>query len=135
MLRPASVIASVAALMIAVTFTTVPPAQAAGSAPDKKACDNKENPPTDPVTRGGCIAIDRTKGNCPACHLIAGAVSGNVAPPLLVMQQRFPDKARVRAQLEDPSKFNPKTVMPPFGRHQILTPQEISDVVEFVMSL
>jgi L-cysteine S-thiosulfotransferase len=135
MLRPVSFIVSVVAVAVAVTFAVIPAAKAAGTAPDKRVCADKENPPGDPVTRGGCVAVDRTKGNCPACHLIAGAVSGNVAPPLLTMPQRFPDKARVRAQVEDASKFNPKTVMPPFGRHQILTPQEISDVVEFVMSL
>jgi sulfur-oxidizing protein SoxX len=109
---------------------------AAGRVPDPKVCSNKANPPTDPVTQGGCLVLERKKGNCLSCHMMAGAAAyGDVAPPLVTMRQRFPDKARVRAQIQDPSKFNPNSVMPPFGRNGILTPKEIDEVVEFVMTL
>jgi sulfur-oxidizing protein SoxX len=109
---------------------------AAGQTPDPKVCADKDNPPTDAVTKGGCLVLERKKGNCTSCHMVAGAAAyGNVAPPLVMMQQRFPDKSRVRAQIQDASKFNPNTVMPPFGRNEILTPKEIDEVLAFVMTL
>ncbi|HYA37004.1 MAG TPA: sulfur oxidation c-type cytochrome SoxX [Candidatus Methylomirabilis sp.] len=110
-------------------------AHAGGGAPDPAVCENKANPPKDAVTQGGCIAITRTKGNCMACHEIAGTTYGNIAPALVNVAQRWPDKAKLRAQIYDASKANPNTVMPPFGRHQILTPDEIDKVVDFVLTL
>ena len=112
-----------------------PAAQAQGKAPTDAVCKDKENPPKDAVTQGGCVVINRTKGNCMACHLIAGIPSGNVAPPLVSMKQRFPDKAKLRNQIWDARKFNPHTVMSPFGAHKILSDDEIDKVVEFVLSL
>jgi len=117
------------------TLMTIPAASAAGQAPDPNVCEDKANPPKDAVTQGGCIVIERRKGNCMACHLVAGVSSGNVAPPLVSMAQRFPDKNKLRDQISDASKFNPNTVMPPFGRHQILSKDEIDKVVEFILSL
>jgi sulfur-oxidizing protein SoxX len=51
------------------------------------------------------------------------------------MKARFPDKAVLRAQIWDSTKNNPNTMMPPFGRHEILTEAEIDKVVEFIYSL
>jgi sulfur-oxidizing protein SoxX len=51
------------------------------------------------------------------------------------MQARFPDKARLRAQIWDPTISNPNSIMPPFGLHGILSEDEIDKVVEFVHSL
>ncbi len=117
------------------TFLMASSAHAGGAAPDPKVCNDKANPPKDAVTQGGCIAIDRIKGNCMACHEIAGTTYGNIAPALVNMAQRWPDKAKLREQIYDASKANPNTVMPPFGRNQILTPDEIDKVVDFVLSL
>ena len=117
------------------TLMTIPAASAAGQAPDPSVCTDKENPPKDVVTQGGCIVTERTKGNCMGCHLIAGVSSGNVAPPLVSMAQRFPDKNKLRDLISDATKVNPNTVMPPFGRHQILSKDEIDKVVEFILSL
>ena len=117
------------------TLMTIPAANAAGQAPDSDVCEDKANPPKDVVTQGGCLVIERKKGNCVACHAIAGATAGNVAPPLVGMSQRFPDKNKLRDQISDASKLNPNTVMPPFGRHQILSKDEIDKVVEFISGL
>ena len=125
---------SAVALLLSAVATT-PAVHAAGQVPDAKVCNDKANPPKDAVTKGGCVVINRRKGNCMACHQIAGISSGNVAPPLVAMQARFPDKAKLRAQIEDATKLNPKSVMPPFGRHEILTKEEIDQVVEFVLTL
>lgn len=110
-------------------------AQPAGAVPDKKVCDDKHNPPKDPVIQGGCLALERTKGNCMACHPIAGVTSGNVAAPLARMKQRFPDKIKLRDQIGDARKFNPRSVMPPYGPHEILSPDEIDKIVEFLLTL
>ena len=88
------------------------------------------------VDAGKKIAFDRKKGNCLACHQIAGGdLAGNVGPPLVAMKARFPDRAKLRAQIWDATKSNKNTMMPPFGRHSILSENEINKVVEFIYSL
>jgi sulfur-oxidizing protein SoxX len=124
---------STAALLFGSLLTA--PVSLAQGAPKPAVCNDKANPPTDPAVQGGCVATDRRKGNCHSCHLIAGINYGDVAPPLVSMKQRFPDKAKLRAQVWDASVANPKTVMPPFGRHGILSEDEIDKVVEFLLTL
>jgi len=88
------------------------------------------------IEEGKKIVYDRKKGNCLACHQIEGAeLPGNIEPPLVAMKHRFPDKAKLRAQIWDATKANPNSMMPPFGRHEILTEAEIDKVVEFIYSL
>ena len=88
------------------------------------------------VEEGRKIALDRKKGNCMACHVMAGAtLPGNIGPPLVAMKARFPDKAKLREQIWDALTINPNSLMPPFGRHEILTEDEIDKVVEYVHSL
>ncbi len=88
------------------------------------------------VAEGKKIAFNRKLGNCLACHQIPGGdAPGNVGPPLIAMKARYPDKAKLRAQIWDASAANPDTVMPPFGRHSILTEKQIDAVVEFIYSL
>jgi sulfur-oxidizing protein SoxX len=129
------VVGASAAVLILTAVSVIPMAYAAGQVPDQKLCDDKKSPPKDAVTKGGCVVLDRRKGNCMACHQIAGVPSGNVAPPLVTMKSRFPDKAKLRAQVENADQFKPGTVMPPFGKHEILTKQEIDDLVEFLLTL
>lgn len=116
-------------------FAATGPARAAGQAPDSRVCSDAANPPQDAATQGGCIAITRAKGNCQACHFVAGTPSGNIAPPLVNMAQRFPDPSRLRTQIEDPRQFNPDSVMPPYGKHEILTRDEIDKVIAWLLTL
>lgn len=82
------------------------------------------------------LAFNRKKGNCLACHQIEGGdLPGNSGPPLLAMKARYPEKAKLRAQIWDATVANPYTLMPPFGRHAILSEQEIDHIVEFIYSL
>lgn len=91
---------------------------------------------SDPIERGKALAFDRNQGNCLSCHLVMGAeLPGNIAPPLIQMKARFPDRAKLRAQIWDATKSNPQTVMPPYGRHGILTEAEIELVTDFVLTL
>ncbi len=88
------------------------------------------------VEQGKELAFNRTKGNCLACHQIEGGdLPGNIGPPLFSMKQRFPDKTKLRAQIWDSNDKNPNSIMPPFGRHEILSEQEIDKIVEYVYSL
>lgn len=90
----------------------------------------------DTIKEGKKLAFDKKKGNCLACHLIIGGTQpGNIAPPLVGMKGRFPDKAVLRAQIADPRVANPDSVMPPFGPHGIFTDKEIDAVVEYIHSL
>ncbi len=88
------------------------------------------------LERGREIAFDRGKGNCLACHAIAdGPLPGNIGPPLMAMKLRFPDPDGLRDQIWDASARNAETIMPPFGKHQILTDEEIDLVVAYLYSL
>ena len=124
--------ASALLLLLGTAFT---PAQAQGKAPTGQVCNDKEDPPKDAATQGGCVVISRTKGICNACHLIQGVASGNISPPLVAMEQRFPDKAKLRAQVWDATAVNPRSVMPPYGRHKIISEEEVDKVVEFLLTL
>ncbi len=85
------------------------------------------------LEQGKELAFDRRKGNCLACHVIAGSdLPGNIGPPLVAMKMRYPDKAKLRAQIYDATVANPQSSMPPFGRHGILTDEEIDLVTEFI---
>ena len=99
-----------------------------GAAPDVAAASA--------IEEGKKVAFDRRKGNCMSCHVMAGAtLEGNTGPPLIAMKARFPDKAVLREQIWDATKKNPQSIMPPFGRHEILTAEELDKVVEFIHSL
>jgi sulfur-oxidizing protein SoxX len=88
------------------------------------------------VEEGKKVAEDRTKGNCLACHVMAGGNQpGNIGPTLVAMKVRFPDKAVLRAQIWDATKQNPNSMMPPFGRHKVLTEDEVDKVVEYIYTL
>jgi len=101
----------------------------AGQAAVESAADQR-------LAEGKQLAMARNKGNCLACHAIAdGELPGTLGPPLLYMQQRFPDRAQLRAQVWDATVRNPDTVMPPFGRHRILSEAEIDLIVDYIHSL
>lgn len=85
------------------------------------------------------IAFDRSKGNCLACHgfpAVPDALqTGNSGPPIIAMQARFPDKRILRAKIWDATATSSTSFMPPFGKHQVLSEEEIDKVVDFVHSL
>jgi len=65
----------------------------------------------DAIADGNKVAFDRKKGNCLACHMIAGGnLPGNIGPPLVAMKARFPNKADLRAQIWDSTVANPDTL-------------------------
>ena len=88
------------------------------------------------IDEGKAIAFDKKKGNCLACHRIEGGrMAGDIAPPILLMKVRYPDKKALRDQIWDATAANPNTVMPPFGRHHILSDAEVDKVTDFIYSI
>ena len=88
------------------------------------------------VEKGKAVAFDRKKGNCLACHMTGdGTLPGNIGPPLIGMKARFPDKAKLRAQVWDSTVANPNSIMIPFGRNRVLSEEEIDQIVEYVYTL
>lgn len=91
---------------------------------------------SDMAAFGKQVAFDRRKGNCLACHMMDDGVSpGDIGPPLIAMKARFPDRATLREQVWDAQLANPGTRMPPFGKHQVLSEQEIDAVVDYLLTL
>jgi sulfur-oxidizing protein SoxX len=88
------------------------------------------------ASEGQKLAFDRGKGNCLTCHVIKGGdLPGTIGPELKDIKSKYPDRADLVAILNDETKRNPQTVMPPFGRNRILTEQEINAVVDFLQTL
>jgi len=88
------------------------------------------------VAEGKAIAFNRKKGSCLTCHMMDNGESpGNIGPPLIAMKARYPDKGKLRAQIFDATAFNTDSAMPPFGKHRLLTEDEINKVTEYIWSL
>lgn len=75
-------------------------------------------------------------GNCSACHAIPaannGKPAGNMGPPMVGMKERFPDIAKLKAAIADQRAITPETMMPPFGRTKLLTPEQIDAVAQYI---
>jgi len=107
--------------------TAPAPAAAAPAAPGKEAKVVEMNPDK--------IMQDSNGGNCYSCHTIPArpdVASGNIAPPFIGMKERFPDIAKLRAAIADQKVFAPDTIMPPFGRNHILTPEQIDVIAQYI---
>lgn len=117
-----ALVAVMAIVASALTFTTET-ASAADDSPEV-------------IAEGKKLAFDRKKGNCLACHAMAdGTLPGNGGPPLVAMKARFPERDKLRAQIWDSTEKNVNSLMPPFGRHGILTAEEVDKITAYVHSL
>jgi sulfur-oxidizing protein SoxX len=86
--------------------------------------------------QGKTLVFSRQKGNCLSCHKIDdGELHGDLGPALLDLQTRFKDKESLRAYIWDATLRKRETVMPPYGRHRILTDEEINTIVEYIWTL
>ena len=91
---------------------------------------------SDAVAAGKAIFLDRSKGNCLACHAVAGnTVASTVGPPLADIKSKYPNQQELFDIIWDETKRNPQTAMPPFGRNHILTRDEIAKVVAYLNTL
>jgi sulfur-oxidizing protein SoxX len=106
-----------------------------GAKPEEKKTEAKPAEAKKEMT-GKELAFDRSLGNCLACHVIAGGeLPGNIGPPLAGIAARFPDKAKLRAQIYDARVANPNTIMIPFGPMGVLSNEEIDKVADFISTL
>lgn len=74
---------------------------------------------------------------CQACHFYEGTnQAGNVAPPLVGMKGRFPDRKRLYQIIHDPIKvLGRDTMMPPFGRNGLMNETQINTLIDFLYTL
>jgi sulfur-oxidizing protein SoxX len=83
--------------------------------------------------------VQPERGHCIACHQVpegAGpATRADLGPKLEGARMRELGRARLREVIADPTRANPASVMPPFGRHRILEPAEIDQLVEYLHAL
>ena len=88
------------------------------------------------VAAGRRLAFDIAKGNCLACHQFPGDSAANtlanIGPPLVAIRARFPEREPLRRRLWDPMQTNPDTVMPPYGKHKILSSDEIDLIIDYL---
>lgn len=88
------------------------------------------------IQRGKELAFGRKDGNCLACHKMDdGKLTGTIGPELVNMKARYPERDVLFKRIWDETQFNPMTVMPPFGRHSILSKQEINRIVDYLYTL
>ena len=102
------------------------------------------------AVRGRAIVLDRRLGACLLCH--AGPFpeekfQGTLAPDLNGAGSRWAE-GELRLRLVDPTRLNPRTIMPAYYRTEglarvgqawrgkpVLTAEQIEDVVAFLSSL
>lgn len=127
-----------AALLIGASATI--PTASAEALPTDKGCKTIENKSSE--LKGWCASVNRRKGNCLACHIMVTPnwpegfpEGGNTAPPLVAMKARFPDRAKLNAQISDARDANPNSMMPPFKTHGILSDKQIENIIDFLYTL
>ena len=101
------------------------------------------------LEKGKQVVLARGDGNCLLCHAVPGAdrPAGDIGPALAGVGARL-SRDEIRARIADASRFNPKTIMPPYGLTQnlhavapqyrgkpLLTPEQIDDAAEFLATL
>jgi len=104
--------------------------------------------PGDPA-RGRQIAVDRTRGNCLACHAlpVPERLQGNVGPDLAGVAGRL-SPGEIRLRIVNPRAANPDTTMPAYFRvdglyrvradmvgRPVLTAAEIEDLIAYLATL
>ncbi len=91
------------------------------------------------IDRGREIAHDHFKGNCLACHQMpkdkSAKSKANIAPALIDIKIKYPEKESLFNRIYDPTSINPNTIMPPYGKNSILSTQEISDLIDYLYTL
>ncbi|HDZ38048.1 MAG TPA: sulfur oxidation c-type cytochrome SoxX [Marinobacter sp.] len=88
------------------------------------------------IDRGKELVFSRKDGNCLACHKMDdGKLTGTIGPELADMNTRYPDRGILFKRIWDETQFNPQTVMPPFGRHSILSKDQINRVIDYLYTL
>lgn len=87
------------------------------------------------AAKGKKIAENRKKGNCFTCHAYQGAhLAGNIGPSLDGIGKRK-TKKQLFDQIWDATAANPNSSMPPFGKYEALSKDEVEAVAEWASTL
>ena len=85
---------------------------------------------------GRQLALARNKGSCTDCHQFPNdplvETKATVGPPISGIRARFTNRIALTNFVKDPMAVNPDTIMPPYGRHRILTEREIDAIVDYL---
>ena len=141
MLKLKTALVAFGAVIVLAATAGYGPAAQAGDWPTDKQC-KKVAKDGDTIIKGWCTAITRNTGNCLACHQAmvnpwpeGFPVGGNIGPPLVAMAARFPNRDDLRAQVWDATATNPNSSMPPFGRHKLISEEDIDNIVDWLLSI
>jgi sulfur-oxidizing protein SoxA len=89
--------------------------------------------------KGQQLAFDRSRGGgCLACHVMGPKtpeVPGNVGPDLSEIAKAGRSDQWLFNYIFDARVYNPKSVMPPWGKHGFYSDAEIRDMVAFLKTL
>jgi sulfur-oxidizing protein SoxA len=92
----------------------------------------------DPI-RGQQLTFDRSRGGgCLACHVMGPKTletPGNVGPDLSEIGKAGRTDQWLLNYVFDARVYNPKSVMPPWGKHGFYNDAEIGDIVAFLKTL
>jgi sulfur-oxidizing protein SoxA len=85
---------------------------------------------------GKKLVANKQKGNCVACHILPDVSQpGNIGINLsFIGAWHLPDEFLFN-YIYDARIYNPYTVMPPWGAYNILTTDEIKDIVSYLKTL
>ena len=95
---------------------------------------------TGDAKKGAELVADRNRGgSCLACHVMGPAgganLPGNVGPDLSEIGNAGREDEWLFNYIYDGRVYNPETVMPPWGTHELFNEQEIRDMVAFLKTL
>jgi sulfur-oxidizing protein SoxA len=94
---------------------------------------------TGDAAKGEKLAFDRNRGGgCLACHVMGPKTletPGNVGPDLSEIGKAGRTDQWLFNSVFDPRVYNPKSVMPPWGKHGFYSEAEIKDIVAFLKAL
>jgi sulfur-oxidizing protein SoxA len=99
-----------------------------------------DGPLTGDAENGAKLVADRTRGgSCLACHIMGQAgnadLPGNVGPDLSEIGNAGREDEWLWNYVNDARVYNPATIMPPWGTHQLFDAKEIGDIVAFLKTL
>lgn len=90
----------------------------------------------DPAQGKALTLDDKRGGGCIACHVLPDAyLPGNVGPDLSMIGVLKRTDEDLFNRIYDARIVNPVTIMPPWGAHDILSRQEIADIVSYLQTL
>jgi L-cysteine S-thiosulfotransferase len=90
------------------------------------------------LVAGEALALDPARGNCNACHQFPNTAKATgkskIGISLSNVRAKYPDEKKLHALIWDASAIYPQTIMPPYGKHRILSETEIDDLVLWLMT-